>query len=278
MVSSFLDAFLVFDGLVVTALVIVDLWCTKDARLAVAKRVGARLAFLKETPTSNLLARASARLYLALAAVFGESPLRLRFVALALMASAGLGGVVLVAGALVSPRDPSAAIVPAIRFFALPAVACGSLSLALDRWFFGVLARKGALLTQLGLLLLRAIAALALWLALMHAGTWLEWQQKRTPLAYGSEWFYAEVYWYYIRDTAGRLVSLTAGIVVALLPALFLLWTALLSGLKLLHSLLEPALACLLDGFARARRGIFALSAVAIGVMVGILHQATKLL
>lgn len=277
MVSSFLDTFLVFDGLTVTALVIVDLWCNRDARLAVAKRVRARLAFLKETPTANLLARSSARLYLASARVFGESPLRLRFVALALMASAGLGGVVLFAGA-VSLHDPSAAIVSAIRFFALPAVVCGSLSLALDHWFFGVLARKSSLPIQLGLLLLRAVAVLALWLALMHAGTWLEWQQKRTPLAYGSEWFYAEVYWYYMRDPAGRLVSLTAGIMVALLPALFLLWTALLSGLKLLQPLLEPALACLLESFASARRGIFALWAVGIGVLVGILHQTTKVL
>jgi hypothetical protein len=277
-VTDFPDTFLVVDGLVVAAVIIVDLWCSQDTRLAVAERARARLALLKETPTADLIARSSARLHLASTALFGRSALRWRFVALALIASAGLGGVALFAGALVSAPDPGAAIAHAIRFFALPAVACGSLSLALDHWFLGALARKSSLPIQLGLLLLRAAAVLASWLAMMHAGTWLEWQQKRTPLAYGSGWFYAEVYWYYIRDPAGQLVSFTAGVVVALLPALLLLWIALLSGVKLLRPLIEPALAHLLDGFARAGRGVFALWAAAIGVLAGLAHEAVKAL
>ena len=128
-VTDFPDTFLVVDGLVVAAVIIVDLWCSQDTRLAVAERARARLALLKETPTADLIARSSARLHLASTALFGRSALRWRFVALALIASAGLGGVALFAGALVSAPDPGAAIAHAIRFFALPAVACGSLSL-----------------------------------------------------------------------------------------------------------------------------------------------------
>ena len=28
----------------------------------------------------------------------------------------------------------------------------------------------------------------------MHAGAWFEWQVRRTPIAYGTDWFYAEMY------------------------------------------------------------------------------------
>ena len=42
-----------------------------------------------------------------------------------------------------------------------------------------------------------------LWLAAMHAGAWFEWQVRRTPIAYGTDWFYAEMYHEYVREPGG---------------------------------------------------------------------------
>ena len=37
----------------------------------------------------------------------------------------------------------------------------------------------------------------------MHAGAWFEWQVRRTPIAYGTDWFYAEMYHKYVREPGG---------------------------------------------------------------------------
>ena len=272
--NTFVDAFLVVDALAVVAVVVVDLSLTQEARVAVATRVRERLALLMKTSTIELVALSSARLQQASVEVFGESTLSLRFVALALVVSALVGGTALSVGALVSAHDASATIVPAIHFFALPAVACGYLALTLDHWLFASLARQTSLPAQLCLLLLGLLATLTLWLALMHGGTWLEWQQKRTPLAYGSDWFYAEVYWYYLREPAGRSVSLAAGAVVAWPVTLLAAWAGALLGLKLVRVPLEY----LLKVFQEAGRGVFALSGICIGVLAKLIQEAVKVL
>lgn len=268
------DSFFVVDALAVISVVILDLSLSRDARVAAAARIRERLTLLKKTPTTALVTLSSASLQQASGRVFGQSALCPRFIVLALMTSALTGVAVLFVGALVSARDASAMIVPAMHFFALPAIACGYLALTLDHWLFAMLARQSSLLTQLTLLLLGLSVTLTLWLALMHGGTWLEWQHKRTPLAYGSEWFYAEVYWHYLREPAGRLVSLAAGIVVAWPVALLVVWAAALLGLKLVRVPLDY----LLEVFQRAGRGVFTASGICIGIVAKLVQEAMRVL
>lgn len=272
--ASFFDTFLVADALTVTAVVVAGLSLTEGARVALAARVRDRLLLLKETSITELVTLGSAGFKRASARVFGDSTLRPRFVVLALVASALAGGAALFAGALVSARDASAVFVPAIRSFALPAIACGYLALALDHWLFGVLARSSPLPARLGLLLLGLLATLILWLALMHGETWLEWQHRRTPLAYGSEWFYAEAYWHYLREPAGRSVSLAAGVVVAWPVVLLAVWTAVLLAMKLVRLPLEY----LFKVFQEVGRGAFALCCISTGVLAKVIQEMAKAL
>lgn len=276
--GSFLDKFFILDVLIVAAVVFLDLRLAHERRVVLARRVLDRWAVVKKISAARLLAQSATHFHQVFVAVFGKSPLRLRFTVLALSISAIVGGITLVAGALAFLRDPSAAIVPATRFFAVPTIACGWLAFALDCWLFAALSRTYLLPAQFGLFVLRLVTALALWLALMHAGTWMEWQQKRTPLAYGSEWFYAEAYWYYLREPEGRLVSFATGVVVALAPVLFVASTTLLTTAKLLYPILGPVLSRLLDVFCRVRRGVFAAAAVAVGLLAKLAQELVRAL
>jgi len=270
-VDSFLDTFLVVDALIVIAVVIIDLSLSGEARVTVTARARNRLASLKRTSAAEVIASSSAQFARASARVFGVSALSPRFVVLALVANALAGSAVLFIDTFA--RDASVAIDPTVRFFALPAIVCGYLALAVDHWQFAILARQSSLPAQLSVLLLGLLAALVLWLALMHGGAWLEWQHKRTPLAYGSEWFYAEVYWHYLREPAGRSISLAAGVVVAWPLALLAGWVGVLFGLKLVCVPLEY----LLTAFQQARRGVFAFSGICIGALAKLIQAAIEI-
>ena len=66
-----------------------------------------------------------------------------------------------------------------------------------------------------------------LWLAAMQAGAWFEWQVRRTPIAYGTNWFYAEMYNEYVREPSGLVLSASvAAAVPASLAAVLGAWIA----------------------------------------------------
>ena len=66
-----------------------------------------------------------------------------------------------------------------------------------------------------------------LWLAAMQAGAWFEWQVRRTPIAYGTNWFYAEMYNEYVREPSGLVLSASvAAAVTASLAAVLGAWIA----------------------------------------------------
>ncbi|MCY4580699.1 MAG: hypothetical protein OXD31_16855, partial [Chloroflexi bacterium] len=66
-----------------------------------------------------------------------------------------------------------------------------------------------------------------LWLAAMHAGAWFEWQVRRTPIAYGTDWFYAEMYHEYVREPDGLVLTISiATAVTAPLTAVLAAWIA----------------------------------------------------
>ena len=56
----------------------------------------------------------------------------------------------------------------------------------------------------------------------MHAGAWFEWQARRTPIAYGTDWFYAEMYHEYV---GGLVLTMSvAAAVTAPLAAVLVAW------------------------------------------------------
>ena len=65
----------------------------------------------------------------------------------------------------------------------------------------------------------------------MHAGAWLEWQVRRTPIAWGTDWFYAEMYNEYVREPGGLVVSVSvAAAVTAPLVAVLTVWIVCACG------------------------------------------------
>jgi hypothetical protein len=118
--------------------------------------------------------------------------------------------------------EPRSAMEHALRYFLMPLWLGGFLSLLtaralLERWraHFSTGRFLGFVSSQL-------VVTAVLWAATMHAGTWLEWRERRTPVAYASEWFYAEAYQAYLREPQGRLISATVALSLVL-PASFLL-------------------------------------------------------
>jgi hypothetical protein len=101
-----------------------------------------------------------------------------------------------------------------------------------------------------------------LWVAVMHAGTWLEWRHGRSPLAWGSEWFYAEIYHEYLGWGRGAAISFAMAVILLLPPLPFVI--AAVSGSLL--KFLAPGLAPLSVTFAhiveRVPRGGIAIAVV----------------
>ena len=150
----------------------------------------------------------------------------IRFVctSLALTVVAVVFGVLAAALLLEQPWRDGLALITG--FFHAPLIVAGLLAALLGRWTFsGSSVASGR--RRSTLLILTALAgAVLLWLLAMHAGVWLEWQDKRSALAYGSGWFYAEVYFDYLRGGRGSAVSIAAGAAILLpllLPAMTLI-------------------------------------------------------
>ena len=123
--------------------------------------------------------------------------------------------------------DAGTRFVRALPHYAAPALAAGWLAAALAAFHLRSLARNP---TGIGTALRTAAHLCApplLWLAAMHAGAWFEWQVRRTPIAYGTDWFYAEMYHEYIRDPGGMVLTVSvAAAVTAPLVAVLVAWLA----------------------------------------------------
>lgn len=139
---------------------------------------------------------------------------------------AAVAALAAVAGAAVAD-DSGARLMHALPHYAAPALAAGWLAAALAAFHLRSLAR-GSTPAGAGI---RTAAHLCapplLWLAAMHAGAWLEWRVRRTPVSYGTDWFYAEMYQEYVREPGG--LALTASIAVAVaapLAAVLVSWLA----------------------------------------------------
>ena len=121
--------------------------------------------------------------------------------------------------------DSGARLLRALPHYAAPALAAGWIAAALAALHLRSLARTATLAGAAIRTAAHLCAPPVLWLAAMHAGAWLEWQVRRTPIAYGTEWFYAEMYNEYVREPGGLALTLgVAAAVTAPLVAVLAAW------------------------------------------------------
>ena len=123
--------------------------------------------------------------------------------------------------------DSGARLLRALPHYAAPALVAGWIAAALAALHLRTLARTSSLAGAA----IRAAAHLCappvLWLAAMHAGAWFEWQVRRTPIAWGTDWFYAEMYNEYVREPGGLALTLgVAAAVAAPLATVLAAWVA----------------------------------------------------
>jgi len=136
--------------------------------------------------------------------------------------------------ALVFIDEPAEIIDRAWRNFSAPVLIGGWLATALYLTIRDRIAASSIVYRQLLWLLLLIIAVVGIWISLNHWATWLEWQGKRTPTVFGSDWFYAEVYMFYVREE-GILITVATALTIGL-PTVWLLirmlWVVLFSQKK----------------------------------------------
>lgn len=147
----------------------------------------------------------------------------LRVLAAAIAVTA-VAAIVAAVGAAVA-GDSGVRLMRALPHYAAPTLAAGWIAAALAAFCLRSLAwdstRTGAAVRTAAHL----CAPPVLWLAAMHAGAWLEWQVRRTPIAYGTDWFYAEMYHEYVRDPGGLVLTVSvAAAVTAPLVVVLAAW------------------------------------------------------
>lgn len=276
MPSQYLDTFLFLDLAVVISITVVDLMCNRERRVNLLHRLSGSWTYLREISFVRLIADQSARYCRLMASVFIGRARTLYFLGLSLVATTLTSGVALVLGAMLIADEPQRVIVHAVKHFGVPTVACGWLALILTSSMLHFARCHFAPAMKSMWLIVYFFLLVGLWVALMHIGTWLEWRETPSPVGYGTEWFYAQVYLEYFREPAGMLISVITGLVI-LSPILALLgWLCLLAIAKLLQPVLEPASTRFLTYFKSYRRGVLAACAITLGIVVKVLHHQIK--
>ena len=175
-------------------------------------------------PTGPVTPECLRRLWQACAKAPGSG--RLPCALAAAVAVTTVAAIAAAAGAAVA-GDAGARLARALPHYAMPALAAGWVAAALAMLHLRSLART---LTPAGAAIRTATHLCApplLWLAAMHGGAWLEWQVRRTPIAYGTDWFYAEMYNEYLREPGGLVLSVSvAAAVTAPLLTVLAAWLA----------------------------------------------------
>ena len=256
-----------FTAFALAFAVLIDLSVNRNRRQRMAANLSAWWNKLQTTPLTQLMSYAAAGFYGFPAIVPVGRWARVRYIFIAFVAVGVIGTGFLIAGALLLVPHPQTTINHALNFLAAPSAAAALAWLAVSAWLLSRITCVRSVPVQAVLLLLLVAGAILTWVALMHMGTWLEWQYKRTPTAFGTEWFYAEVYMEYVREPAGALISLTAALIVALPVAPCILQIFFSAACKCCGPVLSPLLNCLIV----ARRGVLGLLAVLVVLLADVL-------
>ena len=144
----------------------------------------------------------------------------------AAVATAAVAAIAATAGSTAA-GDSGAQLLRVLPHYAVPALTAGWIAAALAAFHLRSLARN---ISGIGIAIRTATHLCApplLWLAAMHAGAWFEWQVRRTPIAYGTDWFYAEMYHEYVREPGGLVLTVSiATAVTAPLAVVLAAWMA----------------------------------------------------
>ena len=259
-----MDWFLFWDCLAVIGAIVVHRW----AAIAVARYADGDPS--PALPLASAVARSADGLDHAIRRRFGGNAMSLRFAGLSVLGALLLGGVPVVAGALVFAPAPVETMAFAGRFFAAPVSLAAWLSLMGTVFALRLAGRRPYPAWQLGLAVTEVVAVCALWLAAIHVGLWLHWRGQFSPLGFATEWYYAEVYFAYVREPAGRGI-LVGSLLPVFAPAAFYVDRVLReAGGRAIGRAPRAAVA----GFASIRRSVVAAGAVAAGLAAKLAQAA----
>lgn len=259
-----MDWFLFWDCLAVIGAIVVHRW----AAIAVARYADGDPS--RAPSVATLVARSAEGLGHAIRRRFGGNAMSLRFAGLSVLGALLLGGVPVVAGALVFAPAPVETMAFAGRFFAAPVSLAAWLSLMGTVFALRLAGRRPYPAWQLGLAVTEVVAVCALWLAAIHVGLWLHWRGQFSPLGFATEWYYAEVYFAYVREPAGWGV-LVGSLLPVFAPAAFYVDRVLReAGGRAIGRAPRAAVA----GFASIRRSVVAAGAVAAGLAAKLAQAA----
>jgi hypothetical protein len=249
---------------------IIDLWVDEEQRKHLIDGHRAWWDRLRSATHSQLLSDAASGFYGIPTIKIAAGRSRFFYIAIANVAVGVAGTGSLIVGALIFTPNPEAVFSHVYNFFAAPSAAIVLAWLAATYGLLSRIVREPSSSLQFLFIFLLAVGAFLMWVSLMHMGTWLEWQHKRTATGYGTEWFYAEVFIEYVREPIGRLVSLTAALIVGIPVAPCLLRVFFSTGCKCLRPVLKPLLSYLIVGIAVTRRGVLGILALLLALLTGV--------
>lgn len=249
-----------------------DLFCGADLRATAAERLGgtwSRIAARNLRATWN---RGNDAALIAAQWVLGPGHRPLRFSVRIVVLSMLLALASLAIATQTMDVSWRSTLERALRYYAIPTVVAGACALALLYLFIRWARARGPTWRYVPAVLGLMTGLLVLWLAAMHAGTWHEWQYRRSAVGYGTPWFYAEVYHEYLVKGIGAAVSLALGLTLLLPSGAYAV--VVLGALmpRLAAPVLAPATVGVATLLAGSRRG--APSVVILVVMAGLLILA----
>lgn len=249
---------------------IIDLWVYGDRRNRLIDEHQAWWDRLQTATYSQLLSDAASGFYGIPTIKIAGGRSRFFHIAIANVAVGVVGIGSLVVGALLFTPNPEAVFSHVYNFFAAPSAAIVLVWLAATCGLLSRIVREPSIALQLLLIFFLAAGAFFMWVCLMHMGTWLEWQHKRTATSYGTEWFYAEVFIEYVREPIGRLVSLTAALLVGIPVVPYFLRVCFSTGCKCLRTVLKPLFSYLIECIAITQRGVLGVLTLLLALLTGI--------
>lgn len=259
-----MDWFLFWDCLAVIGAIVVHRW----AGIAMARHADGHPS--RAPSVASLAARSADGLDHAIRRRFGGRAMSLRFAGLSVLGALVLGGVPVAAGSLVFAPAPVETIAFAAKFFAAPVSLAAWLALMGTVFVLRLAGRRPDPAWQSGLAVVEVAAVCALWLAAVHVGLWLHWRGQFSPLGFATGWYYAEVYFAYVREPAGRGI-LVGSLLPVLAPAILYVDRVLEEAGGRAIGLAPRAVVA---GFASIRRRVVAAGAVAAGLAAKLAQAA----
>lgn len=244
--------------------VVADLACDSSARARMTNRLQAGWSKLGEGSLLASLCRTHEIAEGFMTRVLGTPRAPIRLITSIVVATTLIAALCLVVSTLAMGQNLRDTFSRAISYYAAPTIAAGACALGALYYQVRCVARVCTPTRLLATLLALVFACVLLWFAAMHAGTWHEWQFRRSPLEYGSAWFYAEVYHEYFTGGIGSAVSLALSMVLALAIGLHLLMLSAVTLLKMSAPVAGPATVALAKAYQCSSRGAGAAIIVAI--------------